>query len=384
VGGRIVHAEGERALVRDATGSLELRLHGEAPPMGAWIVAEGLFDGTALVVEALAVETIPSRPFPAPDGDWTRLQADGGRRAEILRRRADVLAAVRELFDGRGFVEVETPLVVPSPGLELHLAALEVVGQNGPRYLGTSPEYHMKRLLSGGLARIYQISKCFREGELGATHEPEFTMLEWYRTFADSGAIMRDTEELVAHVARTVRDGDTRVSTRDGVTIDLAPPWDRMTVDEALRLHAGTTLAALADDEDAFDRAFVEKLEPVLGRERPVFLTHWPARAAALARLCPDDPTLADRVEAFAGGLELSNGFGELVDAKEQRARLERDDRERARRGLPRYPIDERFLSALEEGLPPCAGNALGLDRLVMLVLELDDIADALAFPSGR
>ncbi len=194
---------------------------------------------------------------------------------------------------------------------------------------------------------------------------------------------MRDTEELVSDVARAVRDGDARVRTPSG-TIDLSPPWERLRVDEAFRRHAGLELDAIRDDEDAFYRAFVERVEPVLGRERPVFLTHWPAHAAALARLHRDDARFADRVEAFAGGLELSNGFSELTNADEQRARLEADDRERVARGLPRYPLDERFLGALEDGIPPSGGNALGLDRLVMLVLELDHIEDAVAFGSRR
>ena len=273
--------------------------------------------------------------------------------------------------------------MVPSPGLDLHLDAFEVVGGREPRYLITSPEYQMKRLLAGGLPRIYQLCRCFRRNELGALHEPEFTMLEWYRAFAGSEEIMRDTEELVAHVAAAVNGGSKTIPGLDR-PVDVSPPWERLTVAEAFQRHAGVEVGAVLEDEERFFRLLVDHVEPALGRGRPTFVTRWPARMASLARLCPDDPAVADRVEAYVDGVELCNGFGELIDPVEQRARLARDRSARAAAGKPTYPIDERFLSALEEGLPPSGGNALGVDRLVMLVLGIDAIDGVLAVPDAR
>jgi lysyl-tRNA synthetase class 2 len=194
---------------------------------------------------------------------------------------------------------------------------------------------------------------------------------------------MRDTEELVASVARALFDGSTRIPGR-GRTVDVAPPWKRITVEDAFRHIAGVPLEAVLPDEERFFRILVERIEPGLGYPKPVFLTRWPASMASLARLTPDDPRFADRVEAYIDGLEISNGFGELIDPEEQRARLWRDRAERRRTGLDDYPIDERFLAALEEGLPPCGGNALGLDRLVMLMTGATSIEQVLAVPQSR
>jgi len=291
--------------------------------------------------------------------------------------------ATRAFFEAKGFLEVETPLVVPSPGLDLHLDALEVHGAGPPRWLVTSPEYQMKRLLAAGHARLFQTCKCFRRGERGSRHEPEFTMLEWYRAFASSGDVMADTEALVEWVVRAIH-GSTLLPPRDERTVDVRRPWERLTVREALERYAGERLDELVVDEERFFRALVEKVEPELGRTRPVWLVGWPRSMASLARIDPEDPTVADRFEAYVAGMELCNGFGELVDPQEQRARLERDQETRRARGLPVYPIDERFLAALEEGIPPSAGNALGLDRLAMLVTGATDIADIVAFPSVR
>jgi lysyl-tRNA synthetase class 2 len=271
---------------------------------------------------------------------------------------------------------------VRSPGLELHLEALEVRGADGPRFLHTSPEYHMKRLLSAGMSRLYQLCHAYRRAEHGALHQPEFGMLEWYRAFAGSEQLMRDTEELVAHVARRVH-GGTRIPGLHG-ELDVAPPWERLPVAEAFVRHADRDVRELLADDDAFYRTLVDEVEPNLGRGKPTFLTHYPARMAALARLHPDDPSTADRFEAYADGVELCNGFGELTDPIEQRRRFEADLTARGQRGRPTYPIDERFLDALADGLPPSAGNALGVDRLLMLLLGKRDIADVVAFSVER
>ncbi len=384
VGARVVASEAERALLADPTGTIEAQFpFGCAPPLGAWVVAQGTWTGSVLDDVVFDVASVPSTPFPAPGGEWMRLHGRGGRVLSTLRARAEVLRAVRRHFDERAFLEVDTPLAVPSPGLDLHLAAFEVSGTRERRFLITSPEYQMKRLLAGGLTRIYQISRCFRRDEEGALHQPEFTMLEWYRAFAGSEEIMRDTEDLVASVARVLGHGSTVIPAR-GRPVDVAPPWKRITVVEAFRRIAGVELDTVLPDEERFFRILVERIEPGLGYPRPVFLTHWPASMASLARLRPDDPRYADRVEAYVDGMELSNGFGELIDPVEQRARLTRDQAERARAGLDVYPQDPRFLAALEEGLPPSGGNALGLDRLVMLMTGAPHIDDVLAFPNAR
>jgi elongation factor P--(R)-beta-lysine ligase len=296
-----------------------------------------------------------------------------------LRERARVLADVRRFFEARGYLEVQTPIVVPSPGLDLHLDAFELTGgdRGAPRWLITSPEYQMKRLLADGWERIYQVVACFRRGEVGARHNPEFTMLEWYRAHAGVDAVVGDTEQLVA----TVTGGTVRLGER---AIDVSPPLERLTVCAAFERFAGwsaeATLAAAAHDEDRYFRALVDDVEPGLAAlDHGVFLVDYPATQASLARKKPGDARLAERFELYVAGVELCNGFGELVDPVEQRARLEADQATRRERGLPVYPIDERFLEALAR-VPPSAGNALGLDRLVALACGTTDIADVLAF----
>jgi lysyl-tRNA synthetase class 2 len=311
-----------------------------------------------------------------------------------LEARARVLEAVRSFFRERGFLEVETPLLVAAPALEVHLDALAADGG----WLITSPEYQMKRLLAGGLERIFQLCKCFRGNERGAHHAREFTMLEWYRAHDGIDAIRADTEQLVAAACG----GVARVGER---AIDLTPPWPRMTVRDAMARWAGVAVAgdepaaelaanvraagiAVADDiawDDAFFTAFVERVDPAIAAlERPLILEAWPAPLAALARRKPGDPRTALRFEAYVGGLELANAFDELVDPVEQRARFEADRATRGARGKPVHAIDEKLLAALAEGLPPCAGIALGIDRLVMLAAGATSIDRVLTFTTDE
>ncbi len=301
-------------------------------------------------------------------------------RTRALARRAELVAGVRAFFNSRGFLEVETPIVVPSPGLDVHLDAFEVAAGDDrpPRFLSTSPEYQMKRLLGRGHARLFQLTKAFRREELGARHSPEFSMLEWYRAPAGVDEVMRDTEQLVARVTG----GRVRLAER---TVDTLPPFRRMTVAEAFEAFAGVTAHETFDmaehDEDRFFRLLVDHVEPPLAAlDHALFLTEYPASQASLARKKPGDPRVAERFELYVAGVELCNGFGELTDAEEQRARLARDQATRRERGLPVYPIDERFLAALAAGLPPCAGNALGVDRLVALACGTTAIAEVMAF----
>ena len=293
---------------------------------------------------------------------------------QILQLRAALLAAIRRFFEERDFIEVETPAIVPSPGLDVHLSAFEVrdAGNRPIGWLATSPEYQMKRLLSAGATRIFQLCRSYRAQEQGSHHEREFTMLEWYRADATSEDVIRDTEQLVAFVAAAI----------DQPAPDLQPPWQRVTVEDAVQLHADMTLASLLDDEERFFRVWAEEVQPRLGTERPIVVTDWPASMASLARLQPNG--MADRFEAFFRGVELCNGFGELTDALEQRRRFERDQVVRRASGLPEYPIDERFLADLERGMPESGGNALGVDRLLMLVLGAESIQAVMAFPAER
>ncbi|RMH38914.1 MAG: EF-P lysine aminoacylase GenX [Deltaproteobacteria bacterium] len=306
-----------------------------------------------------------------------------------LETRARVLRAIRAFFDERDFLEVETPLLVPSPGLEVHLRAVPA----GAGWLITSPEYQMKRLLAAGFERIYTVCKCFRADERGPHHSVEFTMLEWYRAGGDLADIRADLEDLVAACADAV-----------GSACDVSRPWQRMTVADAMRRWAGVdvrgdesaeelrraVVAAGVDVgtatawDDVFFCAFVDRVDPALARHRrPVVLEDWPAPLAALARRKPGAPHVAERFEAYLGGLELANAFGELVDPVEQRARFEADLAARRARGLPEYPIDEKLLAALAD-VPPSAGIALGVDRLVMALVGAGDIREVVAFSADE
>ena len=319
-----------------------------------------------------------------------------------LEARAEIRRAVRSWFDGQGFLEVETPARVPSPGQEVHLEAIPAGDQ---RFLITSPEYHMKRLVAAGLPRIVQICRCWRGGERGSHHQPEFTMIEWYRAGASLEEIARDCEALVEVAARAVGHWpavDVPASRgRDGKPEKLAveAPFGRLTVRAALSRFAGTTLrgdesvdslrdlAARADChpgtaatwDDIFFQVFLDRVEPHLGRERPTFVFDWPLPLAALARRKPDDPLTVERFELYAGGLELANAFGELCDPVEQRARFVAEAGLRRQQGRAVYPIDEKLLASLAN-MPPTCGVAMGFDRLVMLVTGAEHIREVLAF----
>jgi lysyl-tRNA synthetase class 2 len=297
-----------------------------------------------------------------------------------LAERARLLVEARAFFASRGYVEVETPIAVPSPGLDLHLDAFEAVGGRSKRFLITSPEYQMKRLLADhpGMPRIFQITRAFRAGELGERHNPEFTILEFYRAHAGIETVMRDTEQLVARLTGGAVDVEGR-------RIDVRPPLPRLTVAEAFERFASVPEAEMlrlaSHDEDSFFEKLAFVVEPALAKlDRGVFLVDYPSTQASLARRTPNDPRFAERFELYVAGVELCNGFGELTDPTEQRTRFERDQAERARNTKPVYPIDERFLEALERGLPASGGNAIGFDRLVALACGETSIKDVLAF----
>ena len=292
--------------------------------------------------------------------------------AANLQRRAAMVRALRAALDEDGFVEVETPVRIPAPANEPHIRP----PASGRAFLRASPELQMKRLLAAGLGRLYQIGPCFREGERGDRHAPEFTMLEWYRAPGGWEDVLRDCERLVRAAAEAVR-GSARVPFR-GVELDLAAPWERIPVREAYRRWAGWDPVE-SWDADRFDLDMALKVEPALPRDRAVVLDAYPAPAASLARLSPDDPRVAERWEAYLGGMEIANAFGELADPAEQRRRFEAARDEKIACGEPPMPLDEDFLADLAH-MPPAGGAALGVDRLAMVLLDAPDIDSVRAF----
>ena len=384
VGGRVLAAAGEHLTVGDAYATLEVALdRSSAVQPGDLVVIAGTMRGAALVAARVLERFAPTKGVDAHD-ETARLVRRGV--GPALAARAAAVHAVRDFFDHERFLEVETPLMVPSPGLDLHLDAFAIESPPGdrPLYLITSPEYQMKRLLAGGVPRCFQIAHCFRRGERGARHNPEFTMVEWYRAFASVEEVIADTERLVRSVVMELTGGSSVEVA--GARVDVAGPFQRWTVAEAFARHAGIgadeAISLATSDEERFFRTLVDTVEPALAREaRPVVLTEYPAPFASLARLSPRDPRVSERFELYLGGIELCNGFGELTDPCEQRARLERDRARRLAENRPAYAIDERFLAALEEGIPPAAGNALGLDRLVAICVGAESIGAVQAFP---
>ena len=379
VAGRIGSVSGATCEVVDALGQVQVTWR-EAAPLalapGDLVIVEGHYAERALA-DAELIERSPC-PEPRGDGDFARLAWRGV--GAKLQARARALGAVRSYFGAEGFLEVETPVRVPAPGVDLHLDAIPAAGG----YLITSPELHMKRLLVAGLPRVFQMARASRRDELGVWHEPEFSMLEWYRAFAGLEAVIADTERLLRRVALAVS-GTEQLVGATGQVYPLELPFPRVTVREAFREHAGIADAVdLAhSDEGRYFELLVNLVEPALAREsRPLILWKYPANQAALARLSHEDPSLAERFELYVGGVELCNGFDELTDATEQRARFEQDSARRASEGRPTYPIDEPFLSALTAGMPRAGGNALGFDRLLMLATGARDIAEVIAFPT--
>ena len=294
--------------------------------------------------------------------------------AANLPRRAAMVRALRAALDEGGFVEVETPVRIPAPANEPHIRP----PASGRAFLRASPELQMKRLLAAGLGRLYQIGPCFREGERGDRHAPEFTMLEWYRAPGGWEDVLRDAERLVLSAAAALHGaGAARVPFRGG-SLDLAAPWERVPVREAYRRWAGWD--PVEDwDAERFDLDMALKVEPALPRDRAVVLFGYPAQAASLARLSPDDPRVAERWELYLGGMEIANAFGELADPAEQRRRFEAARDEKIACGEPPMPLDEDFLADLAR-MPPAGGAALGVDRLAMVLLDAPDIDSVRAF----
>jgi lysyl-tRNA synthetase class 2 len=322
-----------------------------------------------------------------------------------LLRRFQIIRGIRRFFAEEGFVEIETPAIVPSPGMEPHLSALELFctspdGARRRKYLHTSPEYCMKKLLGEGWKKIFQICRVFRDGEISQTHQIEFTMLEWYRAQADYTKIMEDCEKLIAFLAQKIL--GVHECAYQNMRIDLSPPFERITVSQAIRDYGGVDIDKNPDSisllreakdksyrfdpngdysfDDIFFKVFLEAVEPRLGNPRPTILYDYPSGMAALARLKPGNPLRAERFELYIAGLEMANAFSELNDPLEQRRRFEEEQNLRIRLSRPAYPIDEDLLQALKK-MPPSAGIALGVDRLIMLFCDAASIEEVVAFP---
>jgi len=373
LGGRLLR-DGSRVRLADAFDAVEVELvEGAVPSHASLVVLQGTLSGRTL----LAARVLREQRVTAAPSELERLLELGlGRRLQV---RSRVLGEVRQFFTSEGFLEVDTPQRSAECGTETHVEPLSCSGG----YLITSPELHMKRLLVGGIPKLFQLVHCFRAGELGALHSPEFMMLEWYRAFTGWRAMLRDTEQLLFSLCRSVCASST-LTLPDGRRIDMTPPFERISVREAFARYAGVPDASeLAErDEDEYFQRLVDDVEPALAAyEKPVFLHDYPRSQAALAQLAPDDPGVAERFELYLGGVELSNGYGELNDAEVQRARCELDRQRRRELSRPVPEPPERFLTALSQGMPPASGNALGMDRVIALLCGQTRIDAVRPFP---
>jgi lysyl-tRNA synthetase class 2 len=275
-------------------------------------------------------------------------------------------------FESQGFLEVETPQRIPANAPEEYIEPMV----SGNHYLHTSPELCMKRLLSRGHDRIFQISRCWRSDERGSRHIPEFTMLEWYRSHSNYELLMTDCEQLLRHISKTCFGLDS--VDYDSLSIALNETYPRITVRNAFKRYTDVNMEDAIYD-GSFDEIMVTQIEPAIIKINPVLLIDYPIEMAALARPKPDDPSVAERFELYAGGLELANGFSELNDPVEQRLRFLEANRKRSGKGLQELPMPEPFLEELA-AMPPSAGIALGVDRLVMLFTDSSNIDDVVAF----
>jgi len=289
-----------------------------------------------------------------------------------LEARAALFDSIRAHFKGHGFLEVDTPNRSPVLLPEAHIDPLT----SESAYLLPSPEMYMKRLLASGYPRLFQICRCFRKGERGRLHLPEFTMLEWYESGSDYAAIMGQTEALIRAVALDLGHGPALVF--QGRTVDLSSSWRRLTVSDAFNAYAAVSMEE-ALNSDRFDDVMASNVEPNLGWEKPVFLYDYPAVRGSLARLKEDEPAIAERFELYICGIELCNGFSELTDAHEQKERFEAENKQRLKMGKPALPMPEAFLKALSR-MPEAGGNALGIDRLLMLLTGAFQIDDVVPF----
>lgn len=336
---------------------------------------------------------------------WEKLKNDP-EKIKYLEKRARVIDAIRLFFKNDGFLEIDSPLLVKSPGMEPYLEVFETTlldfNRNPqPAYLLTSPEYALKKLLVAGIPKLFSICKSFRNAEgLSTKHNPEFSIMEWYRTHADYTDIMKDCEKLFAHIAQEMF--GSSALTYQGKTYDLRAPWEKLSVQAAFETYCSIDVDTLLDEvklieagkkrgfdvdetttwEQVYNQFFLNDIDPHLGKDHPTIIYDYPASQASLSKKKADDPRFAERFEFFIAGIELGNAFSELTDAKEQleRFQLERDERKELGKTL--YDIDMDYIRALETGLPPTGGIAVGIDRICMLFADAPTIQDVLVFPA--
>jgi elongation factor P--(R)-beta-lysine ligase len=295
--------------------------------------------------------------------------------------RAAVIAEIRQFFAERQVLEVETPILSAAATTDPYLQSFFT----GQYYLQTSPEFAMKRLLAAGSGAIYQICKVFREEEQGRYHNPEFTMLEWYRPDFDHHQLMQEIDDLLQHVLQTTPAQKLTYAEIFEQYLQINPHTDSLNQLQKCAAEKNITSVGFTDDKDTWLQLLMNHcIEPYLGQDTPVFLYDFPASQAALAKIRHDDPPVAERFEVYIQGMELANGFHELTDAQEQEQRFINDLQHRKQLGYPQIPYDQHLIAALKQGLPDCAGVALGVDRLIMIAANTTDISDIISFPIDK
>jgi len=408
---------------RDAVGEQGFDLY-RALDLGDWLGVEGVIFRTRtgeLSVKARALTFLAKcfRPLPEKWHGLKDVEVRYRRRyldlavnpdsREVFERRAAIVRSIRRFLDDRGFLEVETPMMQPIAGGAIarpfvtHHNALDL-----PLYLRIAPELYLKRLVVGGIPKVYEINRNFRNEGISTHHNPEFTMLEFYQAYAEGSDLMRLSEELLSELAREVTGG--LLTPWNGETVDWSPPFRRLTMRQAvLEFSAGDPRGAVRPEElttadgllAAARRFGVDKPDRFQGKKgkllaelfeacaeakllQPTFIEEFPTEISPLSRQRPGDPEWVDRFELYAGGMEIANGFSELNDPEEQARRFRRQADERERGDLEAAPYDEDYVEALEYGMPPTAGEGLGIDRLTMLLTNRHSIRDVILFPLMR
>ena len=354
---------------------------------------------TNILIENIKIEQIPFKSRVNGDVIRWRKPSHFPSRMRILRLRQGLMRGIREWFDKKKFIETETPFLVSAPSPEAQIFPVKT--DSG--YLITSPEFQMKRLLVGGFERIYQLARCFRRDEIGPHHNPEFTLLEWYRSWEPLEVMIDDLEQLVMYLTK-------KVDEKNFCKHIPPPPWPRIKVRDLFKNHLSIELdgaetayeliekaknsgfgklllnfsnTSKLTNSLAYEQIFYQlwnKIENDLSDSTPLFVYDWPLILPSLARKSCEDSKFVNRVELYVKGMELANGFGELTDLVEQRHRFETDLKNRSKLGFEPIPLDEKFLNSLEQGLPRSSGMALGVDRLIMWMCSLDHIREVLSF----
>ncbi len=409
VRGRVVEVTPPTFLIAGQDGELRLTADGSTLPKCGDIV-EALVDEAVQPPRVLRLNRLvvsPQDPTINPESMFHRLRHDKGRIKRLLLLKSKGLRLIRSFFSSRDFVEWPTPQLVVSPGLEVHLQGfvthyLDDRGRRQRCYLPTSPEFSLKKALCAGMERIYEICRCFRNGgETGPLHQCEFTMLEWYRAYADYRAIMNDVEELGIYLHEGLHSENS--SAFRSRQINWRPPWPRTSLQEVFDHHCGVNLERGVDDleyfrtealrllgdgavesrdfNSLFYQLFLDFIEPHLGLKKPEILYDYPINMAGLAARKPGRPKFAERFEVYVAGVEIANAFTELNDPVEQEERFKRALEEKRRRGYPEVPTDRQFLKELIYGMPPAAGIALGVERLLMAQTGTEHIEDLFFLP---